>query len=80
VEGLATEVDADQKADFGVDDILEAVLMALEEHKGLSAKGKRAIKAAHLVLTKRTGPSPADVAGALSGTEVGNGTLASAAK
>jgi len=78
VEGLATEVDADQKGDYGVDDILEAVPMALEDHKGLSAKGKRAIKAAHLVLTKRSGPSPAEVANALAPEQPANGQLTAA--
>jgi hypothetical protein len=53
IGALADQLDADKDAEQGADDILSAVLMALKDHKGLSNKGKRALQAAHLTLTRK---------------------------
>jgi hypothetical protein len=47
------------------DDVLEGLLSLLSSSAQLSAKGKRACKAALLALTRKEGPSPAEVAAAL---------------
>jgi hypothetical protein len=56
------------------DDVLEALLGLLGRSAQLSAKGKRACKAALVALARREGPSPAEVAAALAPS--GNGPLA----
>ena len=56
------------------DDVLEALLGLLAGSAQLSAKGKRACKAALVSLSRKEGPSPAEVAAALA--PAGNGPLA----
>jgi hypothetical protein len=70
----ALAVRADKAAEYGADDVLEAMLAGLDGHACLSGKAKRAVKAALLVLASKS-PAPADVATALTPA---NGTPAPA--
>lgn len=77
IRNLADRADTEKECKIGCDDVLDSCLLALEDHKGLSAKARRAIKAALLVLRKKDSPSPAEIAGATS--PAGNGQLVTAA-
>ena len=75
---LADTMAADAKSEITVDLLLLTCVNALKEHKKLTSKGKRACHAAHVVLTRKDSPSPAEIAQATAPEHHSNGQLASA--